>query len=150
MKKILILSMLSLSLFAKNLEITSKSFNYDESKKISTFTTDVNVTKGVDNILCDKMDIFFNDKKKPIKIVAINNVRFKIQADVNSTYKGKANKLIYLIPEDKIELDGNVFVKKLQDGQKLYGEKVIIDKKNRTANVIGNDKPIKFIIKVDN
>jgi lipopolysaccharide export system protein LptA len=149
MKKFLILSMISLSLFSNNLEITSKSFTYNEARKISTFIKDVNVTRGMDNILCDKMDIFFNDKKKPIKIVALNDVRFQIKVDTNSTYKGKSNKLVYLIPEEKIDLEGNVSIKKIEDDQRLYGEKVIIDKKNKTANVIGNDKPIKFIIKVN-
>lgn len=149
MKKIFIWFLISVPLFSNNLEITSKTFNYNETKKISTFTTDVNATRGFDNILCRKMNIFFNDKKKPVKIVAIDNVKFRIQTDANSTYKGTSKKLIYLVPEDKIFIEGNVSIKKLQDDQRLYGEKVIIDKKNKTAKVIGNNKkPIKFIIKV--
>jgi lipopolysaccharide export system protein LptA len=149
MKKVLVLSMLGLQIFAANLEITSKKFTYNESKQISTFTEDVNATKGIDNILCNKMDIYFDKNKKPIKIIATDNVRFVLQTDVNSTYKGKSKKLTYLVPQDQIKLEGSVSIKKIEDEQKLYGEEVFIDKKNKKAKVIGIDKPIKFIIKVD-
>ena len=41
-------------------------------------------------------------------------------------------------------------IKGLQDNQELFGDKVVIDKKAGTANVVGDKKkPLKFIIKVN-
>jgi len=46
--------------------------------------------------------------------------------------------------------EGKVHIKKLEDNQELFGDKVVINKKNGTANVVGKqNEPLKFIIKVD-
>ncbi len=149
-KKISIFIFLFSFLNGSNIIINSKFFKYNQNKNISIFTKDVNVTKQLDNILCDKLVVYFDKNKKLSKMVAFDNVRFVVN-DKNSTYKGKSDKLTYIAPKQLFIFEGHVHITKIQDNQQLFGNKVIIDKKNGTANVQGQkNKPLKFIIKVNN
>jgi len=148
MKKIFILISVLSFIFADILHITSKNFYYDSKKLESIFTGDVNVTKNKDNILADKIIVYFNKNKKPVKFKAIGNVRFVLN-DENVTYKGKCNKLIYNFLNTNIFLIGNAFVKKLQTNESIRGDFIQINRKNKTIKVKGNKKPVNIIIKVN-
>ena len=135
-------------IFADTLHITSKEFFYDAKNLRSEFIGDVNATKGKDNIIAKKMLIYFNKNKKPIKFVALGDVKF-ILSDKKSTYKGRCDKLIYNFLNENILLIGNVFVKKLDTNESISADKVKINKKTKSMEVIGNKKPINIIIKVN-
>ena len=135
-------------LLSETLHIKSKEFFYDDKNLKSEFIGDVNITKGKDNILSDKIIIFFNKEKKPIKFIAFGNVRFLLK-DKDSTYKGRCNKLIYNFLNDNILLIGDVFVKKLETNESISADKVKIDRKTKNMEVIGKKKPINIIIKVN-
>jgi len=147
-KKILIL-LIAVYGFSSNLEITSKDFKYDKVKNISYFTTDVNVTKEKDNILSNKLTVYFNKNKKIDKMVADGNVSFLIH-DKNSTYKGNSDIFTYIAPKDLYIFEGKVHITKIEDNQQLFGNKVIINKKTGESQVFGEKKkPVKFILKVN-
>ncbi len=149
MKKLIIFIFLISFIFADVLHITSKKFFYDSKKLISVFIGDVNATKGEDNILAQKMIIYFNKNKKPIKYIAYGNVKFVFN-DQNATYKGHCDKLIYNFLTTDIYLIGNAFVKKLQTNEIMSGEEIKINRKNQTLEVLGNNKkPVNIIIKVN-
>jgi len=136
-------------LYGSNMEITSKHFEYNQTSNISVFVGDVNVTKENDNILSDKLVVYLTKDKKLNKLIATGNVRFKVN-DKNITYKGKSDILKYFAQKELFIFKGNVHIKRLQDNQELFGDKVVIDKKAGTANVVGDKKkPLKFIIKVN-
>jgi len=134
--------------YATNIEILAKHFEYNQTSNISIFTGDVNVTKGNDNILSDTLYVYTTNQKKLAKIIAIGHVKFKV-TDKNSTYKGKSDKLTYIASKQLFVFEGNVNIIKLDDNQQLFGDKVIINKKEGSANITGSsNKPIKFILKV--
>ena len=136
-------------LVAENLHITSKKFFFDSKNMISEFIGDVNATKGKDNILSQKMIIYFNKNKKPIKYIAKGNVKFTLLLDKNDTYKGHCNELIYNFLTENIYLVGNAYIKKLQTNESVKGYKIKINRKTKDIEVIGNKKPVNIIIKVN-
>lgn len=145
----MVLLIIIINTFAQDMQIYAKYFSYNDKKHVSKFTRDVNVTKGEDNILANVVYVYLNKNKKLYKLVAIGNVRFHIKDKKNFTYIGKTKRLIYTDPTERYNLEGNVHVTKIELQQKIYGEKVIIDKLHGIANVIGTkNKPMKFIIKV--
>lgn len=148
-KKIIFL-ILPIFLFAENIEITSKNFEADEKKLISIFTGSVHIKKGKDKINSQKLIIYFDKNKKPIKYEAINSVTFKITLDNNKTYEGKAQKIIYIPKKLRYIFQKDVYILQKPDMRKIYGEKVIVDRRTGQANVQGNEnKPVKFIFKID-
>ena len=148
MKKVLIF-FLTVFLTAENLHIISKTFFYDSKKMISKFIGDVNATKGKDNILAQKMIIYFNKNKKPVKYIADGNVKFILSLDKNDTYKGHCEKLIYNFLTEDIYLTGNAFIKKLETNESVSGDKIKINRKTKDVEVIGDKKPVNIIIKVN-
>jgi len=148
MKKFLII-FLTLFLTAENLHIVSKKFFYDSKKMTSEFIGDVNATKGNDNILAQKMIIYFNKNKKPIKYIANGSVKFILNLDKNDTYKGRCEKLIYNFLTEDIFLIGNAFIKRLETNESVSGDKIKINRKTKDVEVIGDKKPVNIIIKVN-
>ena len=144
----LLLLFLFVYINASELKITSKFFNYDPKKQISIFKEDVNATKEKDNILCDKLIVYFDKNKKVKKIVAKNNVKFVIALDENNTYKGKGKVLIYSLEKGDIVLNKGKIVK-IETNESVKGEKIILNRIDKSAKVIGNKKPVEIIIKVN-
>lgn len=135
--------------FSADLEITSKHFSYDQSKKQSVFKDDVNITREKDSIQCNELTVHFNEDKKPTEFIAVGDVHFQVALDANNTYKGTSKKVVYGVIDQTFLFEGNVSIEKIEDKQVLYGETVEIDKKKGKARVVGEERPIKFIIEVD-
>ena len=149
MKNLFILSIFFIILKADILHITSDKFFYDSKHLKSVFIGDVNATKNKDNILSDKMIIYFNKHKKPIKYIAKGHVRF-ILSDKTATYKGHCNELIYDFLTTNIYLLGNAYVKKIETNESLSGNEIILNRKNKSIEVKGGKKkPVNIIIKVN-
>ncbi len=148
MKKFIIL-LIAIFLSAEDLHIISKQFFYDSKTKISTFIGDVNATKGKDNVLSNKMKIYFDKNKKPIKYIATGKVKFILSLDKNSTYKGHCNKLIYNFKTYNIFLIGNAYIKKLETNESVSGSFIKINRKTKDVEVRGGNKPANIIIKVN-
>ncbi|NPA55314.1 MAG: hypothetical protein GXO40_03030 [Epsilonproteobacteria bacterium] len=132
-------------LYADNLEISSKFFEYNKTKNMATFKKHVKVIKGRDTILSDELYIYTLPSKKLKQLIAKGHVRFKVFNN-NILYRGSSDELIYFPKKQKFVFRGHVHITKQK--QQLYGQEVVIDKKNGLANVIGdNNKPLKFILK---
>jgi len=149
MKSIMMLIFFVSFIFSEILHITSKKFFYNSNELKSVFIGDVNATKGKDNILADRMIIYFNKNKKPIKYVAEGNVRFFLILDNNESLKGKCSKLTYNFLNENIILEGNVFVRKIETNESVSGDKLVINRKTKDIEVIGNKKPVNIILKVE-
>jgi len=135
--------------YGANMQILSQKFEYNQTKNLSIFTKDVNVTKEKDNILCNKLFVYSTKDKKLKKLIAIGNVKFVVN-DKNATYKGKSDKLTYIPPQKLFIFEGKVHITKIQDNQQIFGDKIIVDKQTGSAKVVGKEnKPLKFIIKVN-
>ncbi|WP_457560846.1 lipopolysaccharide transport periplasmic protein LptA [Caminibacter sp.] len=148
MKKIFII-LFGVILFAAELKITSQKFIYNSQKLYSEFIGDVNATKGKDNILADKMFVYFNKQKKPTKFIAIGHVKFLFAFDNNSTYKGHCDRLEYYIKSGDIILIGNAFIKKLETNESISGSYIKMNRFTKDITVKGSKKPVNIIIKVN-
>jgi len=149
MKKVLFL-LIAVFLFGGDLKINSLKFYYDSAHLKSVFTGNVKAVKDKDEIQSDKLVIYFSKEKKPTKIVALGNVRFKFNMDQNSTYVGKCDELTYYVPTGDIILTGHAFIKKVQTNEIMKGEKIKINKIKKPVEAVGNkNKPVNIIIKVE-
>ena len=147
--RFLIILILFIFSYAENMEILANHFEYNQENNLSQFIGNVKVTKNNEKIESNKLIVYTTKDRKLYKLIAQGNVKFKI-TNQNATYIGTSDKLTYIKPKQLFILEGHVHITKTQDNQQLFGNKVIIDKKNGTANVIGSkNKPIKFIIKVN-
>ncbi len=132
----------------ENVEITSKNFEANEAKMISNFSGNVVVTKGYDTIHADKVTIYFDKKKNPIKYIATGNTKFKLMLN-KKHYAGYADKIIYSPIKEIYHFIGNVFLQDVDSDKKIYGEDIKIDQKNGKYSVNSDGrKPVKFIFKV--
>jgi len=146
MKKILLFFII-IFLNAQELKITSKTFNYYPNKLYSDFKGDVNVTKDKDNILADEIKVYLNKDKTFNKLVALGNVRFILNLDKNSTYKGKSDYLEYQVKSGNIILKNGI-ITKLQTNESIKGKYIKLNKFTKQAVVKGGTKPAVVIIKV--
>jgi len=150
MKKVFIIIAVMLCILnAEDLKITSKYFHYNTAKMESVFKGDVKAKKGKDNIEADEIIVFFDKNKKPQKFVAEGHVKFTIALDQNSTYKGKSKKLVYQLHNGNIILTGDAEIIKLETNESVKGNKIILNRFTKNAEVIGGKKPVEIIIKVN-
>ncbi|OQX75116.1 MAG: lipopolysaccharide transport periplasmic protein LptA [Campylobacteraceae bacterium 4484_4] len=150
MKRIIIvLLMIGTFLYAEKVEIQADKFEADEMKLISLFTGHVIIKKGKDRIEADRVTIHFTPKKKPKRYTASGHVRFEILTRTQH-YKGSSDTLSYLPANQQYEADGNVVIEELKSGKKLYGEKIVIDRKSGKSEITGKkNRPVKLIFSVE-
>jgi len=149
MRKIIVFLIFFLILNAEEMKITSKYFHFDTNKKMSIFKGNVNVLKGKDSIHSNELIVFFNKQKKPTKFVASGNVKFVISLDKNSTYKGSCNTLNYQLQNGNIILTGDAKIIKLETNESVKGNKIVLNRFTKNAEVTGNKKPVEIILKVN-
>jgi lipopolysaccharide export system protein LptA len=138
-------------LFAKEeIRIEANMFEANENKKVSTFTGNVKIKKGLDRINSSKMRIFFDRENKPIKYEILKNVNFKITADNNSTYQGEAQKITLYPLEKKYIFKNSVKILELNTGRKIIGDEVMLNSQTGNIRILGtHKKPVIMIFKVD-
>jgi len=148
--KFLILLSITFCLIAEEIEILSNTFEADEKRLVSIFKGDVKVKKGKDKIDAKKLIVYFDKNKKPIRYEALGDVIFRVVLDLNRSYEGKAQKIIYIPKKKEYIFEKDVFIVQKPQMRKIYGQKVIINKSTNQAFVEGKkDKPVKFIFKVE-
>ncbi len=148
MKIFIILLTMICFLDAEKVEISADSFEANELKQISIFKGNVKITKGTDKFTASKVIILFDKKNKPIKYSATGKVDFKLKTS-GQIFVGYADKLIYEPHIQKYQILGNAFIHEKTQDRKLYGEKIIIDRKKGTSKITGTkNQPVKFIFSV--
>ncbi len=108
-----------------NLEITSKSLNYDHVNRVAIFTGDVKVINGNITMTSDKMTCYFNDTNDIYLVIAEGKVVI-----TRDKVKATSEKAVYKIPEKMIILSKNP---QLNDGVNNVKARLITffeDKKN--------------------
>ncbi len=150
MKAIILLSLLLCgSLFAEKVEITADKFQADEHKRTSLFTGHVTVKKGKDLIHADRISILFDPSKKPLRYTATGRVHFELTMQ-KQHYVGEAQKLLYLPKQQRYEASGDVRIEERTSGKKLFGDKIMIDRRTGTSTITGTrHKPVKMIFSVE-
>ena len=148
MKYLVCSVVLALSLNAASVEVTADKFFADEVKKISIFTGNVNVKKGNDLLVADKVVIEFNKNKEPIRYTASGNASVKMKIN-GKRYFGKGEILIYEPQKLKYTIRKNAFLEELDTNKKVYGDNIFVDQANGHYEVDSKkDKPVKFIFQI--
>jgi lipopolysaccharide export system protein LptA len=148
MKIFIILILLFSLLEAEKVEISADSFEANEPKQISIFSGNVKIKKCRDEFNASRVVILFDKKNKPTKYSASGEVKFQLKTK-EQIFVGHADKLIYEPITQKYQILGNAFIHEKSQNRKLYGEKIIIDRKKGTSKITGTkSRPVKFIFSV--
>ena len=138
------------ALHAEQVEITSNSFFADANKQISEFTGNVHIKKGAyDELFANKVIVYFDTKRQPIKYVATGNARAKI-AMKDKHYDGKGDTLTYEPATQTYTVTGNGHLHEVETDKNVYGEKIVVNQNSGTYNVNSDEKkPVKFIFQIE-
>ncbi len=145
-KQIAFFLFFSCLLYSKQVEIRADSFSADEKKGINILSGSVLVKNKDDVLNSDKLLIYTDKNNKPLKYIASGNASFKIFIK-DRVYQGSANELVYNLSTDTYEANGNAYIQDLSTNNKLYGDRISIDKKSQHYKVFGlnEKKPARFI-----
>jgi lipopolysaccharide export system protein LptA len=140
MKLLVLLLSLKLLLFSTELKVIADAFNADEAKGISEFSGHVKITKGSDELNASKVTIYIDKERHPIKYEAEGQLSFFIMTDSNATYRGHAQKGVFIPDEESYSFYGNVRLYQLDQKKTIIGDKVIVNMKKGTAAAEGGHK----------
>jgi len=134
---------LSTLLYSEELKIKADSFESNENNKVSVFKGNVHIKKGFDEIRSNKLTIYTDKNRNPIKFIAQGDVFFKIQDESEKKYQGKAQKVVYE-PNKKIyKFYVNVFLESLEDKREIEGDEVVFNAVTGKAHAKGvNGNPV--------
>jgi lipopolysaccharide export system protein LptA len=122
-----VLALSSAVLMGDELKVTSDFFDGDDKKGIAIFTGDVKMKKGFDELNASKVTIYTDSKHDPIKMIAEGDVSFFVKSENNSTYDGKAQKVVYMPKIKEYQFYKNVHLRQLDDRKQIDGDKVILN-----------------------
>ncbi|MDM5264338.1 lipopolysaccharide transport periplasmic protein LptA [Sulfurovum sp. XTW-4] len=143
--KIILLVMLTQTLFAERVEITSTSMEAEELKKEVHFIGNAKIKKGDDWLHADRVIVYFDDNNETKKYEAMGSVKFEFKKD-EKHFKGSADKVEYNTVQSLYVLIGKAILDDLVKKSHLNGDKIILDMSTGSVDVKGNrKKPAKFI-----
>lgn len=147
-KIILFLICTSISLAAQ-IEVKALNFYSDENKGESILSGNVEIIKGNDILNAQKLIIYTDKNRKPIRYEAMQDAKFKIILK-GKTYKGSGDKFIYNVANDTYEINGNAYINEIGSNQKLYGDRIIVDRRKNVYRVESKDKkPARFVFDLE-
>lgn len=147
-KIILFLICTSISLAAQ-IEVKALNFYSDENKGESILSGNVEIIRGNDILNAQKLIIYTDKNRKPIRYEAMQDAKFKIVLK-GKTYKGSGDKFIYSVANDTYEINGNAYINEIGSNQKLYGDRIIVDRRKNVYRVESkNKKPARFVFDLE-
>lgn len=142
----------TLSAAQEQVEVTADNFFADEIKQISVLTGNVRIKKGAyDTLNSDKVTIYFDAKRQPIKYVATGNANFKILLN-QKHYDGRGGVLTYDPTIEAYTLENNAYLHEAETKKEVYGDKIIVNRQKGTYEVKsggGEKKPVRLIFQVE-
>lgn len=149
MVKALILLFFCVIAFAEQVEIKADNFYANENELKSEFDGNVVVKRNNDELIANKAIVYFDKQRKPLKYVAIGNVKFKAIVDTRH-YEGSGEKLVYDVKANTYTVDGKAHLKEHQSNKNVYGQKITINQKDGTYNVSGgSNTPVRFTFNIE-
>jgi len=140
---------LASSLISQELKVKSDSFQADQKKGITIFTGHVNIVRDKDELSADKVTIYTDAKNQPTKFEAEGKSTFAITAKDGSSYKGKANRVVYVPSKKEYKFYGNVHLKQLNKKKEIIGEEVILNTVDGKAKAKGaKNEPVIMIFNI--
>jgi lipopolysaccharide export system protein LptA len=118
--------LLASSLFSQELKIKANSFHADEKKGISVFEGKVNIIRNSDELNASKVTVYTDSKNQPTKYIAEGNAAFTIQTKDGSTYKGKAQKVVYQPEKKEYRFFTDVYLQQVNEKKEIIGNEVVL------------------------
>ena len=122
-----------LCIFALNLMYAAKpdvidivAQNFQSVGNVTTITGNVDIKKGSDRLFADKVIVYTDKARKPLKYEAIGNVRFSIITTDKRELKGKSNRLVYQVKQNEYRLYDNAFVEEIGKPNVLKGDEIVL------------------------
>ncbi len=130
------------------IDIVANSFTSIGNK--TTITGNVKIKKGDDNLSADKVIVYTDNSRKPLKYEALSNVKFTIITNDKRELKGKSNRLVYEVKKNEYRLYDNAFVQETGKPNVLKGDEIVLSGSGEYANVVGkSNTPARVIFSID-
>jgi len=150
MRYLLIAFFLLLTGRAENIEINADKFIASQKELISQFIGNVTLKTSKDVIHANKIYVYFNRRKKPIKVEAVGGVRFRIKDESGKIYEGRARKVIYYPLKKEYYLKGDVRIKQIPDKKRIFAQSIYLNLRTSKLIVEGGEKqPVKMIFTIE-
>lgn len=144
--KVILLLILSQTLFAERVEITSTSMEA-EGKEVH-FIGNATIKKANDWLHADKVIVYFDENNETSKYEAIGAVTFEFKNEKNA-FKGSADKVVYDIVKSLYELKGKAVIDDLLNKRHVSSDEIILNMTTGHVNVKGSrKKPAKLIFDI--
>ena len=148
--KITLFILMSITLFAQKVEITSDSMRAVNLKKEVHFIGHVKVKQLNNWLHGDKVIVYFDENNETKMYEAIGSVTFEFKKE-KSSYRGSADKVTYYPIKSQYILAGKAAIDDLVNKRHINGDLITLDTVTGNANVKGNKKkPVKFIFDMEN
>jgi len=122
---------------AEQLKIVADAFSASEKKGESVFEGHVRIRMGEDELNASKVEVYTDAERRPTKYVAQGDASFFLKAEDGSTYRGKAQKVIFMPQEEEYHFYGNVHLLQLNEHKQIDGEEVVVNVRQGTARAKG-------------
>jgi lipopolysaccharide export system protein LptA len=97
----------------------------------------------------DEIIVYFNENNETKRYEAVGHVSFTIKQK-NASYKGHAQKAVYLPLKSQYLLKGKAVIDDLVNKRHLAGEEIVLDMVTGNAEIKGDrKKPVKFIFDME-
>ena len=124
----------------QTIDIHSQSLLLDEEKGISTYKGKVLLQKDTLVIEADAMTLHYNGEKLDKVMIIGSPADVRHEPDNEAKVHSQANKMEYLIQEDKLTLSGQAFVN--QGNQHFSGKTIEYDTRQRIISAAGNQNTV--------
>ena len=147
--KITLILLLTYTLYADKVEITSTSMRAENLKKEVHFIGNAKVKKLDDWLHADKIIVYFDDNNETKMYEAIGSVTFEFKNEKNN-YTGSADKITYHPLTSVYVLEGKAWIDDMVTKRHVNGDKVTLDMTSGDVQVSGSaKKPVKFIFDME-
>lgn len=147
--KIVLFLMLTQTLFAEKVEITSDSMKAEDLKKEIHFIGNAKIKKMDDWLHADRVIVYFDENNETKMYEAIGLVTFEFKNE-KSNYKGSADKVTYYPMKSNYILTGKAIIDDLVNKRHVDGDVITLDMLTGNAEVQGSKKkPVKFTFDIE-
>lgn len=144
------IAVLAAQLYAQELQIQAQSFQSDEKSGISIFDGNVSIKKGNDELNASRVEVYTDEKKRPLKFVASGGVSFYLEDKKGSLYSGNAQKVIYIPDQKEYHFYKDVHLRQLDEKKEIHGDEVVLKMEAGWAHAKGFEKaPVIMTFELD-
>jgi len=139
---------LTQTILAEKVEITSTSMQAENTKKEVHFIGDAKVKKLDDWLHADRVIVYFDENNETKMYEAVGTVTFEFKKETRH-YTGSAEKVTYYPLKSLYVLRGKAVIDDLINKSHVDGDEITLDMLTGNASVKSNKKkPVKFIIEM--